>query len=137
MKILEILYNPWEGGAEEVSYLLAKESLKDGQKVEFVFGKDGPFVQRVKDLGCPVHFVKMRSPFDPIAVWKLRSLFKEIKPDVVHTVFLRENFLSIIAAKISGVKGVFSTVHRVEPKTKIQAFFNRIYSKGLSSFIAT
>ncbi len=137
MKIVEILYNPWEGGAEEVSYLLAKEAIKDGQEVEFIFGQEGPFVQRVKDLGCRVHFVKMHSPFDPFAIWNLRKIFKEIKPDIVHTMFLRENFLAIVASKLTGIGRVVSTVHRIEPKTKTQAFFNRMYSRGLSAFIAT
>lgn len=136
MKIVQVLYYPGQGGAERVVYLLAKEAIKDGQEVEFIFGKEGPLVERVQGLGCKIHFIKMRSPFDLRAIWNLYKLFKNIKPDVIHTHFLRENFLSIVAGRMCGIKAIFSSVHRIEPKTSIQRWFNRAYSHGLTSFIA-
>jgi glycosyltransferase involved in cell wall biosynthesis len=137
MKIVQMLYYPGQGGAEQVSYLLAKEAIKNDDEMIYVFSEDGPFVERVKSLGCPIYFVKMRSPFDIKAIVELVGLFKKIKPDIIHTSFLRENFLAIIAGRVSGVKGIFSSVHRIEPKTKIQAFFNKLYSNGLTKFIVT
>lgn len=136
MKIVQVFHYPGQGGAEKVAYLLAKEAIKDGQEVEFIFGEEGLFVKRVQKLGCKIHFLKMRSPFDLMATLKLYKLFKSIKPDVIHTHFLRENFLSIVAGRMCGIKAIFSSVHRIEPKSPIQKWFNRIYSHGLASFIA-
>lgn len=136
MKIMQIIYYPGQGGAEQYAYLLAKYAINDGNKVCFVFGQDGPLVEKVKNLGCEVFFIKMRLAVDPIAINSLSGLFKTWRPDIVHTHFMRENFIAIAANKLTPVKAIFSTVHRIEPKTKIQAAFNKTYSKGLTKFIA-
>lgn len=136
MRILQIINYPGRGGAEQYAYLLAKYAQNSGHKVAFVFGQDGPLVSRVKDLGCETFFVTMRSPFDPIAIYDLRQIYSKWKPDIVHTHFLRENFVAIAANKLHPIKGIFSTVHRIESKTQTQAFFNKTYSKGITKFIA-
>ena len=136
MKIMQLLYYPGQGGAEQYAYLLAKGAISENNEVIFVFSEEGPLVKRVQKLGCRVIFVKMRSPFDPLAIKKLVKIFKEEKPDVVQTHFLRENFLAISATKFAPVGVIFSTVHRIEPKTEIQARFNKLYSSGLTKFIA-
>ena len=136
MRIMQLIYYPGQGGAEQYAYLLAKYAKKHGHETCFVFGQEGPFVERVKELGCEAMFLKMRSPFDPLAISSLSKLYKKWKPDVVQTHFLRENFIAIAARKLTPVKAIFSTVHRIEPKTKPQAIFNKVYSRGLTKFIA-
>ncbi|MEI7690287.1 MAG: glycosyltransferase [bacterium] len=136
MRIMQIIHYPGQGGAEQYAYLLAKYAKKSGNETCFVFGQKGPLEKRVKELGCETFYLKMRSPFDPLAITGLSRLYKKWKPDVVQTHFLRENFIAIAANKLVPVKAIFSTVHRIEPKTKTQATFNKAYSKGLKKFIA-
>jgi glycosyltransferase involved in cell wall biosynthesis len=136
MKIMQLFYYPGQGGAEQYAYLLAKEAKKDGHETIFIFSEEGPFIEKVEKLGCKVMRVKMRSPFDPLAIKELAAIFKTEKPDIVQTHFLRENFLTISASKFAPVSAIFTTVHRIEPKTIIQAKFNKFYSRGLSKFIA-
>ncbi len=130
------MYYPGQGGAEQYAYLLAKYAKQSGHQTCFVFGQKGPFEERVKELGCEIYYLKMRSPFDPLAITGLSQLYQKWQPDIVQTHFLRENFIAIAANKLVSVKAIFSTVHRLEPKTKAQAAFNRAYSKGLTKFIA-
>ena len=136
MRIMQIIYYPGQGGAEQYAYLLAKYAKENGHETCFVFGQKGPFVERVKQLGSKIFFLKMRSPFDPLAIIGLNKLYKQWNPEIVQTHFLRENFIAIAANKLTKVKGVFSTVHRLEPKTKTQATINKAYSNGLTKFIA-
>jgi len=136
MKLTYLLYYPGSGGAEQYVFILARHALAEGYMVEFVFGQEGPFVDRIKGLGINVTFIKMRSPFDIIAIINLIKFFRVSKTDIAHTMFLRENFLTIMASKFSKTK-VVSTVHRIEPKTKIQGIFNRLYSFGLAKFITS
>ncbi|HBG81374.1 TPA: hypothetical protein DDW69_00880 [candidate division CPR2 bacterium] len=136
MKIVHIFHYPGQGGSEQYAYLLSKYAIKDGNSVEFIFGSEGPFVARAEELGCKIHFVDMKSIYDVGAIINLVRMFKKIRPDVVHTHHLRENFLSIIAAKFSPVKAVISTMHWIEPKSRFKAFAEHIYSLGLDKFIA-
>lgn len=43
---------------------------------------------------------------------KLREIFREINPDVVHVQYIAPGLIPIIAAKLSGIKTVFATVHQ-------------------------
>ncbi len=136
MKIMQILHYPGQGGAEQYAYLLAKQALRDGNEVVFVFGQEGPLEQRIKKLGCPIYRVKMRAPYDAIAAKEIADLYKKEKPDIVQTHFMRENFLAVAASKLAPVGAIFQTVHRLEPKTFSQAKVNQIFSLGLTKFIA-
>ena len=43
---------------------------------------------------------------------RLRGVFGEINPDVVHVQYIAPGLIPIIAAKLSGIKKVFATVHQ-------------------------
>ena len=85
MKIMQIMYYPGQGGAEQYAYLLAKYAKKNGHETCFVFGQKGPFEERVKELGCEIYYLKMRSPFDPLAITGLSQLYQKWQPDIVQT----------------------------------------------------
>ena len=58
--------------------------------------------------GVTVHTVEMQrhiSPFkDLVSLYKITSLIKEIKPDIVHSITPKAGLLSMFASKIVGVK---------------------------------
>ncbi|KKQ39231.1 MAG: Glycosyltransferase [candidate division CPR2 bacterium GW2011_GWC2_39_10] len=135
MNITHVIFYPGQGGAEQYIYLQTKHALKNCHHVNFVLGNDGPLAARIEELGCPIDYVKMRSPFDLRAILELKKIFRETNTEVVHTHFLRENFLVIVACLFSKKK-VFSTVHRIEKKNFIQEKFNKGYSLFLNKFIA-
>lgn len=137
MKIMQILNHPGQGGAEQYAYLLAKGAKESGHEVMFIFGEEGPLVEKIKSLKIPYEFVKMRAPYDPIAVTELVKAMKKFQPDVIQTHFMRENFLAVDASFFAPVKAIFTSVHRLEQKTAAQAMANRIYSRKTKSLIAT
>src|SRR5690554_3074287 len=69
---------------------------------------DGKEVNEVvKKEGCEhrvIPFTRKITPFrDIYCIWLLMQLFKEVKPDIVHTHTPKAGFLGMIAAKLSGV----------------------------------
>ncbi|HLW18922.1 MAG TPA: glycosyltransferase family 4 protein [Cyclobacteriaceae bacterium] len=69
---------------------------------------DGKEVNEVvKKEGCEhrvIPFTRKITPFrDIYCIWLLMRLFKEVKPDIVHTHTPKAGFLGMIAAKLSGV----------------------------------
>jgi glycosyltransferase involved in cell wall biosynthesis len=80
--------------------------------------------------------VAMRRPFDLAAVRRTAALMRRYQVDLVHTHFLRENFIAIMAAKLAGVRGVVNTVHMLEPKSRKVAWLNRQMLRGSSRVIA-
>jgi L-malate glycosyltransferase len=136
VKVVYVIHHPGQGGMEKHVYILAKYALAAGNTVDFVFDHDGPLVSRVRSLGCAVHFVRMRAPYDPIAVYQLVGLFRKLEPDVVHTHFMRETFLVIDASKFVKIPAIFNTIHRLEKKNEAQEMINKLYSRSLTKVIA-
>ena len=45
-------------------------------------------------------------------IWRLRRLFRQRHPDVVHVQYLAPGLVPILAARLAGVPSVFATVHQ-------------------------
>ena len=85
MNMVQILHHPGQGGAEQVAFTLAEYALKNGHQVNFIFGEEGPLVDRVRKLGCRVDFIKMPSFYNPKAVKDISEYLKEHKEGIQST----------------------------------------------------
>jgi glycosyltransferase involved in cell wall biosynthesis len=47
-------------------------------------GRDGPFAEPLRSAGVTVHALGGRGRFDVAALWRLRQLIADLRPDVVH-----------------------------------------------------
>ncbi len=47
-------------------------------------GSDGPFAEPLRAAGVPVHVLGCGRRFDMAAVWALRRLVRELRPEVIH-----------------------------------------------------
>ena len=97
--LVHIISNLGIGGAESVLYqLLCRLDMKQfDHKVIYFY--DGPYVQKIRDLGVPVYQVKgFVSPYDPVFLSRFFSLIKQLRPDCLHTVLWAANLLGRIAA---------------------------------------
>jgi len=89
--------------------------LKDaGWEVIMVSAQGKEVQQLIKGEDCPhvsIPFSRKITPFhDLYCLWKLYSLFKIEKPDVVHSHTPKAGLISMIAAKLAGVKIRIHTV---------------------------
>jgi glycosyltransferase involved in cell wall biosynthesis len=97
--LVHVISNLGIGGAEAVLYqLLCRLDMKQfDHKVIYFY--DGPYVQKIRELGIPVYQVKgLVSPYDPLFLSRFFSLIKKLQPDCVHTVLWAANLLGRIAA---------------------------------------
>lgn len=89
--------------------------MKDAGWEVLMVSADGKEVNEIKRKeGCEhveIPFSRKITPFhDLICLWKLIQLFKQEKPDIVHTHTPKAGLLGMIAAKFSGVKVRIHTV---------------------------
>jgi glycosyltransferase involved in cell wall biosynthesis len=78
----------------------------------FLAAEEPRLFSTLQDDGFDVRFVRCRGKSDlPAATLKLRALFREIRPDIVHTHLFHAAIAGGVAAKLAGVKAVVNTRH--------------------------
>ncbi|MBC7797056.1 MAG: glycosyltransferase, partial [Pyrinomonadaceae bacterium] len=78
----------------------------------FIGGKVPALYDILKKKGRVVHFVEYSGRKQLISVVeKLRKIFKEIKPDIVHTHLVNASLAGLTAAKLCGIKNRIHTRH--------------------------
>jgi len=70
----------------------------DNKKIKayFAYNEDGLLVERLRDIGVETFKINMRNPFDIKAAWELGRLCKKLGIELIHTQFLRENYIAIL-----------------------------------------
>lgn len=116
IKVMHIISDLNFGGAGK--YLLDICKYIDQERFEVValMPKDSVLVEKIKKLGnIEVHSVNGidDKSFDIEAVKEIKSLLKDIKPDVVHS---HACLSGRVAARVEKVERVFYTRHCIQPK---------------------
>jgi len=92
---------------------LIKALIGKGHKV-FVLCSPGNYVERIESLGAvhiPVNISRFMNPVSDVRYcFSLLKVFHREKFDFVHTFTIKPNFYGAIAARLSGIKKVFSLV---------------------------
>lgn len=84
----------------------------------------------------PVHHLEMNSPFDRAAVAALASLCRERNIDVVHTHYLRENYIALQAkGKVPSLRVIY-TYHILTENSAAQKVCNRVLSLRQDAAVA-
>ena len=73
--------------------------------------RDGALAQEIRDLGVPVTVLGRRGAVDPTLVVRLAFWLRKNRVDVVHTHLFTADSYGRVAARLAGVRGVFSTAH--------------------------
>jgi glycosyltransferase involved in cell wall biosynthesis len=73
----------WRGGQRQ-SLFLVKELKKKGYLVYFVVQPDSPLHRKAAEAGLPVIPLRLRSEFDPWAVWRLSRAMKRRRCRLIH-----------------------------------------------------
>lgn len=118
LKVLHLINYTGGGGTESYIYSLA-EKLHN-KKCRFLIGysEEGPSLEDFKKLGIETIKLNMKNPYDFKAGKSLAKICKENSIDVVHTHFLRENYISILS-KIFGNKALLiNTRHMLIENSK-------------------
>lgn len=116
-KIVHIIIGLTAGGAELMLERLILSSSKHQQFEHSVISLTNLDVvgPRLKNNGIKVYCLNMTSlSSTPLILFKLRSLIKKIKPDVVQTWMYHADLLGGLAAKSLGVKNIIWGVRNTE-----------------------
>lgn len=105
-------------------------------KAYFAYNEEGLLVERLKTMGVETFQVSMRNPFDIKAAWELSQLCKTLKIELIHTQFLRENYIAILSRIFNPKVKVMYTNHFVIPNNFAQRFFNRILTTFEANIIS-
>jgi glycosyltransferase involved in cell wall biosynthesis len=114
-------------------HVLLKDQMKYMQSNGFdvlMVSSDGKELKQVlKDEGCRHHIIPMTrdmSPFKDLrCLWLLYKLFRQEKPDIVHSHTPKAGLLAMLASKFSGVKIRIHTVAGLRFITT-KGFYRRI-----------
>lgn len=98
MRILHVLSERgFSGGEHQLGYLLGHLKAQGHESV-VVLNPRARFATMCADLGLDVHRVRMRNDADLIAVARLRRLFRQLQPDLIHLACSRGHKLGAHAA---------------------------------------
>ena len=98
IRVLHLITSLDRGGAE--NHLLALMTHADRAAIEFetaVLCGEGELVPTFRAAGIPVHLLKARSRFDPLALRRLVALLRERRFDVVHSHLFRADIYGGLA----------------------------------------
>lgn len=136
MKVLHLLNHAGQGGTEQYIRTLILAMERDGVEAELAYHEYGPLAQWAQEKALPVHHLEMSSPFDRAAVAALAKLCQERKIDVIHTHYLRENYIALQAKeKVPGLRVIY-TYHILTENSGLQKLCNRILSLRQDAAVA-
>ncbi len=136
MKILHLINYAGKGGTEKYIYSLIENMQEKDAQIFLSYNIYGPLVDNVAKLGVKTFQIKMSNPFDLMAAWQLTKLCKDLSIDMIHTHYLRENYIALLSKFLNPKIKVLYTNHIINKDTKKIVLFNRFFTKGQDKIIA-
>ncbi len=136
LKVLYLLNYAGKAGTERYVQTLAQQM--DGKKIKayFACNIEGLLLERLQESGIETFRLKMRSRFDIVAAWKLSRLCRTLDIDIIHSQFLRENYIAMLSRLFNpGVKAVY-TNHFILGNNAVTRFSNRLITPLQAGIIA-
>lgn len=136
LKVLYLLNHAGKAGTERYVETLVQKLNNNGIKAYFAYNEEGLLVERMKELGVECFRIEMKNPFDIKAVIKLNKLCRKLGIDLIHTQFLRENYIALLSKLLNpGIK-VFYTNHFILYNNAVLRMTNRMLNPLRSTIIA-
>lgn len=131
MKIIQVMPFFGLGGAETMCENLVYELKKMGHEVVVVslYNKQTPITERLENAEIDIRYLNKKDGFDISLFNKLRRLFKQEKPDAIHTHIYTTKYVFPIAAQLK--IRVIHTVHSIATKemSKTSRKLNKFFYK--------
>ena len=140
MKILQVVPYFCFGGAETMCENLTYALKKRGHTVAVVslYAERTEISRRMEAAGVKIRYLDKKLGLDVSMVPKLAEVFREERPDIVHTHLDVIKYV-VAAARLSGVRRCIHTVHNVAQE-EAQGLARRInrfyYRRGWSEPVA-
>lgn len=132
MKIIQIIPLLDLAGAETMCENLTNSLIKLGHEVTVIslYDYHSIMTERMEKNGIKIIYLNKKSGLDLSLIFKLVKIFKEYKPDVVHSHLYAAKYAHV-AASICGIKAKIYTIHNIARNEagKMNRTFNRFLFK--------
>jgi glycosyltransferase involved in cell wall biosynthesis len=136
LKVLQLLNYPGRGGTEKYILSLAEGLHNKSCYFHVAFSQKGPMLKELRNVGIKSFKLPMRCPYDVKAAWQLKKLCTGNSIDLIHTHFLRENYISILSSFLGNKVSIINTVHMLQPKGIISGSINSFVTRRDAEIIA-
>jgi glycosyltransferase involved in cell wall biosynthesis len=143
INVLYLINHAGKAGTEAyIKSLVDKLSVKpeaavtDGIRPLLGYNEDGLLSKQLKDAGISVFKVKMRHPFDIIAAFKLAAYCRKMNVDIIHSQYLRENYIALFSRFFNPHVKVIYTNHFILNNNIILRVCNFFLSRLQAGIIA-
>jgi glycosyltransferase involved in cell wall biosynthesis len=135
--VLYLINHAGQAGTERYVLGLAEAARAHGYSPHFAYNEGGALSERIAALRVPSERIEMRGPFDMRAARALGAYCRAARIDVVHTGFLRENYVALLARLLfcRRVKVVYTNHVMLANPWPIKAA-NRLMTRGNHRIIA-
>jgi glycosyltransferase involved in cell wall biosynthesis len=115
LSITHIISRLAVGGAQQLLLDSCLELMARGHKVQVIGLRPASMAAEFRERGIPVTELAMNGAASLGTLWRLTSLLRSQRPDVVHTHLGRADSCGRVAAFLAQVPAIVSTLHNLEP----------------------
>ena len=126
--ILQLIDGLNIGGAEVLLRDLVRGLQSERYRVSVCYSTYGPLVPEIAALGVPMTRLPRLARVDPLLLLRMCQIMRRDRPQIVHTHLFKSDFHGRLAARLSGVPVVVSTLHNSHAWAK-NPLFAWLYSK--------
>ena len=116
IRVLHIHGGAIHGGASEHIMTLARGMREFPVEIMLAVLKDGTVSDKAREIDLPVFPVKRKFRGDLSVVFRMASLIREMRIDIVHTHTVNSNFYGRLASLLAREPIIVTTVHTDLPK---------------------
>lgn len=137
MNVLYLIHHAGQGGTERYLLTLAEALRGDGRVTPFfAYTEDGLLRKRMETLGIPVFHIPMPGRYDLRAARAVAKLCQKHGIEVIHTHFLRENYIALLSRFFYNKTRVVYTNHLILTNNAVTRLSNRVLSRWQHAVIA-
>lgn len=116
--VLQLIDGLNVGGAEVLLRDLADGLQRSGYRVSVCYSTPGPLVREIAALDVPMTRLPRLARIDPVLLLNMIRVMRREQPQIVHTHLFKSDFHGRLAARLSGVPIVVSTLHNTHAWAK-------------------
>ena len=115
LRILHVIPTLDHSGAEKQLALTVRHLPRETYEVQVIaITRGGYYEQILRDAGIPVHVIGKRFKSDPMTLYRLYQLMKDMKPDIVQTWLFAGNAYGRVAAHFAKVPHIIASERCVD-----------------------
>jgi hypothetical protein len=118
LNVLHLINHLGRGGSEKYICLLAKKLHNRLCRFYAAYSEEGGGRELFEKAGIDLLKLEMRNPIDIRAAAGLKALCARLSIDVVHTHFLRENYIAVLSKILGNKAKIINTRHMLFKNTK-------------------